>query len=452
MTMFNKILIANRGEIAVRIIRAAKELGIKTVAVYSQADKESLHVKLADEAVCIGGISSTESYLKVPNIIAAAQITGADAIHPGYGFLSENAKFASICEEHNIVFIGPRAECITRMGDKATARATAIENNVPVTNGTGIVRDIEEAKKEIAERIKYPVMIKATAGGGGKGMRIARNDEELEKNIVAAQTEAGSAFGNPDVYIEKFVENPRHVEVQILGDKHGNVIYLGERDCSIQRRHQKLIEEAPSFSLPSSVRKAMGQAAVTLAKAINYDSAGTLEFLVDKNNDFYFMEMNTRVQVEHTVTEMVTGLDIIKLQIEVAAGKKLNIEQDDVVLIGHAIECRINAEDCENGFLPSPGVITKYITPGGFGVRVDSHSYQGYEISPYYDSMIGKLITFGVNREEAIAKMRRALKEYIIEGVDTTIPFHLQVLDNELYLAGKTSTNFIEENFSKKEN
>lgn len=449
--MFNKILIANRGEIAVRIIRAAKELGIKTVAVYSQADKESLHVKLADEAICIGGISSTESYLKVPNIIAAAQITGADAIHPGYGFLSENAKFASICEEHNIVFIGPRAECITRMGDKATARATAIENNVPVTNGTGIVRDIEEAKKEIAERIKYPVMIKATAGGGGKGMRIARNDEELERNIVAAQTEAGSAFGNPDVYIEKFVENPRHVEVQILGDKHGNVIYLGERDCSIQRRHQKLIEEAPSFSLPNSVRKAMGQAAVALAKAINYDSAGTLEFLVDKNNDFYFMEMNTRVQVEHTVTEMVTGLDIIKLQIEVAAGKKLNIEQDDVVLIGHAIECRINAEDCENGFLPSPGVITKYIAPGGFGVRVDSHSYQGYEISPYYDSMIGKLITFGVNREEAIAKMRRALKEYVIEGVDTTIPFHLQVLDNELYLAGKTSTNFIEENFSKKE-
>ena len=293
--MFKKILIANRGEIAVRVIRAARELGIKTVAVYSEADKESLHVRLADEAVCIGGVSSTESYLKVPNIIAAAEITGADAIHPGYGFLSENAKFASICEEHNITFIGPRPECITKMGDKATARATAIANNVPLTNGTGIVRSISEAKKEVNERITYPVMIKATAGGGGKGMRIARNDEELEMNIVAAQTEAGAAFGNPDVYIEKFVENPRHIEIQILGDKYGNVIYLGERDCSIQRRHQKLIEEAPSFSLPYEVRKAMGEAAVTLAKAINYDSAGTLEFLVDKDNKFYFMEMNTRV-------------------------------------------------------------------------------------------------------------------------------------------------------------
>ena len=448
--MFKKILIANRGEIAVRVIRAARELGIKTVAVYSEADKESLHVRLADEAVCIGGVSSTESYLKVPNIIAAAEITGADAIHPGYGFLSENAKFASICEEHNITFIGPRPECITKMGDKATARATAIANNVPLTNGTGIVRSISEAKKEFNETITYPVMIKATAGGGGKGMRIARNDEELEMNIVAAQTEAGAAFGNPDVYIEKFVENPRHIEIQILGDKYGNVIYLGERDCSIQRRHQKLIEEAPSFSLPFEVRKAMGEAAVTLAKAINYDSAGTLEFLVDKDNKFYFMEMNTRVQVEHTVTEMVTGLDIIKLQIQIASGAKLNISQDDIQLFGHAIECRINAEDPENNFLPSPGVLTKYIVPGGNGVRVDSHSYQGYEISPYYDSMIGKLITFGINREEAIAKMKRALNEYIIEGIDTTIPFHLEVLNNELYLAGKTSTNFIEENFSKK--
>ncbi|WP_177163737.1 acetyl-CoA carboxylase biotin carboxylase subunit [uncultured Fusobacterium sp.] len=450
--MFKKILIANRGEIAVRIIRAAKELGIKTVAVYSEADKESLHVMLADEAVCIGGISSTESYLKIPNIIAAAEITGADAIHPGYGFLSENARFGKICEMHNIAFIGPRPECIIKMGDKATARATAIANNVPVTNGTGIIKSVEEAKKEVNERIKYPVMIKATAGGGGKGMRIARNDEELVANIVAAQNEAESAFGNPDVYIEKFVEDPRHIEIQIMGDKHGNVIYLGERDCSIQRRHQKLIEEAPSFSLPYNIRKAMGEAAVTLAKAINYDSAGTLEFLVDKNNDFFFMEMNTRVQVEHTVTEMVTGLDIIKLQIKVAAGDKLNITQDDVVLFGHAIECRINAEDPENDFLPSPGVLQKYIVPGGNGIRVDSHSYQGYEISPYYDSMIGKLIAFGINREEAIAKMKRALDEYIIEGIETTIPFHKEVFENELYLAGKTSTNFIEENFSKKNN
>lgn len=445
--MFNKMLIANRGEIAVRIIRTAKEMGIKTVAVYSQADKDSLHVMLADEAVCIGGVSSTESYLKVPNIIAAAEITGAEAIHPGYGFLSENAKFASICEEHNIVFIGPRAECISKMGDKATARATAIANGIPCTNGTGIIKSISEAKKEVHERIGYPVIIKATAGGGGKGMRIARNDEELEKNIVAAQNEAGSAFGNPDVYVEKFVEDPRHIEIQILGDKYGNVIYLGERDCSIQRRHQKLIEEAPSFSLPIEVRQNMGEAAVKLAKNINYDSAGTLEFLVDKNNDFYFMEMNTRIQVEHTVTEMITGLDIIKLQILIASGEELNIDQSDIEVFGHAIECRINAEDTVNGFLPSPGQITKYIAPGGNGIRIDSHSYSGYEISPYYDSMIGKVIAFGIDRNEAIAKMKRALSEFIIEGIDTTIPFHLKVLNNELYKEGKTSTNFIEKNF-----
>lgn len=449
--MFNKILVANRGEIAVRIIRTAKEMGIKTVAIYSQADKDSLHVMLADEAVCIGGVTSTESYLKVPNIIAAAEITNADAIHPGYGFLSENAKFASICMEHNIAFIGPSPECIIKMGDKATARATAIANNVPCTNGTGIVKSISQAKEEVNERIGYPVIIKATAGGGGKGMRIARNDEELEKNIVAAQNEAGSAFGNPDVYIEKFVEDPRHIEIQILGDKYGNVIYLGERDCSIQRRHQKLIEEAPSFSLPLDVRQKMGEAAVKLAKDISYDSAGTLEFLVDKNNDFYFMEMNTRVQVEHTVTEMITGLDIIKLQILIAAGEELNIAQDDIEIFGHAIECRINAEDTKNNFIPSPGKITKYIAPGGNGIRIDSHSYSGYEISPYYDSMIGKVIAFGIDRNEAIAKMKRALNEYIIEGIDTTIPFHLEVLDNKLYREGKTSTNFIEDNMTKKD-
>ncbi|MGL6114717.1 acetyl-CoA carboxylase biotin carboxylase subunit [Cetobacterium sp. SF1] len=448
--MFKKILIANRGEIAVRIIRAARELGIKTVAVYSEADKNSLHVKLADEAVCIGGNLSTESYLKIPNILAAAEVTGANAIHPGYGFLSENARFARICENHNITFIGPRPEAIEKMGDKATARQTAIENHVPLTNGTGIVRDIQEAKIEVENRIGYPVMIKATAGGGGKGMRIARNPQELETNIVAAQNEADAAFGNPDVYIEKFVENPKHVEVQILGDKYGNVIHLGERNCSIQRRHQKLIEEAPSFGLPEDVRKAMGEAAVKLAKAINYDSAGTLEFLVDKDNKFYFMEMNTRVQVEHTVTEMVTGVDIIKLQIKIAEGEKLNISQEDIVLFGHAIECRINAEDTENNFLPSPGVIEKYIPSGGPGVRIDSHSYQGYEISPYYDSMIGKLIVHGVDREEAISRMKRALKEFIIEGIDTTIPFHLEVLDNEVYKSGDVTTKFIEENFSNK--
>ena len=447
--MFKKILIANRGEIAVRIIRAAKELGIATVAVYSTADKDSLHVQLADEALCIGGVSSSESYLKIANVIAAAEATGADAIHPGYGFLSENVKFAEICEQHGIAFIGPRPECITKMGDKATARATAIENKVPLTNGTGIVHTPEEAKKVINEKIGYPVMIKATAGGGGKGMRIARNDAELDVNMVAAQTEAGAAFGNPDVYVEKFVEDPKHVEIQILGDKYGNVIHLGERDCSIQRRHQKLIEESPAYSIPEKVRKEMGAAAVRLAKAINYDSAGTMEFLVDKENNYYFMEMNTRVQVEHTITEMVTGLDIIKLQIKIAEGERLTIKQDDIMLYGHAIECRINAEDPSCNFLPSPGVLTKYIAPGGNGVRIDSHSYQGYEISPYYDSMIGKIIVHDMNREEAIKRMRRALQEYIIEGVDTTIPFHLEVLDNKLYQEGKVSTKFLEENFTK---
>ncbi len=447
--MFKKILIANRGEIAVRIIRAAKELGIATVAVYSTADKDSLHVTLADEAICIGGVSSTDSYLKISNVIAAAEATGADAIHPGYGFLSENVKFAAICEQHGITFIGPRPECITKMGDKATARATAIENNVPLTNGTGIIHTTEEAKKVINEKIGYPVMIKATAGGGGKGMRIARNDAELDVNMVAAQTEAGAAFGNPDVYVEKFVEDPKHVEIQILGDKYGNVIHLGERDCSIQRRHQKLIEESPAYSVPEKVRKEMGAAAVRLAQAINYDSAGTIEFLVDKENNFYFMEMNTRVQVEHTITEMVTSLDIIKLQIKIAEGDRLTIKQDDIMLYGHAIECRINAEDPSCNFMPSPGVLTRYIAPGGNGVRIDSHSYQGYEISPYYDSMIGKLIVHDINREEAIKRMKRALQEYIIEGVDTTIPFHLEVLENKLYKEGKVSTKFLEENFTK---
>ncbi len=448
--MFEKILIANRGEIAVRIIRAAKELGIKTVAIFSEADRESLHVSLADEAVCIGPAMSTESYLKIPNVIAAAEVTGATAIHPGYGFLAENAQFARICEMHNITFIGPSPECIINMGDKATARKTAIENEVPITEGTDIIKTIEEAKMHVNERITYPVMIKATAGGGGKGMRIARNDEELEANIIAAQNEAEAAFGNPDVYIEKFVEDPRHIEIQIIGDKHGNVVHLGERDCSIQRRHQKLIEEAPSVVLTDDVREAMGEAAVKLAKAINYDSAGTLEFLVDRNNNFFFMEMNTRVQVEHTVTEMITGVDIIKEQIIAAAGGELTVKQEDIVLTGHAIECRINAEDSEAGFLPSPGKLTKYIVAGGNGVRIDSHSYEGYEISPFYDSMIAKLIVHGQTREEAINRMRRALQEYRIEGVDTTIPFHLKVLDNEAYQSGDVYTSFIEEYFGDK--
>jgi acetyl-coA carboxylase, biotin carboxylase subunit len=446
-TMFNKILIANRGEIAVRIIRAARELGIKTVAVYSEADVDSLHVKLADEAVCIGPASSTDSYLKIPNIISAAQITGSEAIHPGYGFLAENASFAKICAQNNIVFIGPRPELINMMGDKATARETAIKNKVPITKGSdGIVPDVEEAKK-VAEWITYPVMIKATAGGGGKGMRIAHNEKELVENFIAAQNEAKAAFGNPDVYIEKYVEEPRHVEIQVIGDKFGNVVHLGERDCSIQRRHQKLIEEAPSAGIDARTREKMGKFAAKLAKGIGYDSVGTLEFLVDKNMNFYFMEMNTRIQVEHTISEEITGVDLIKEQIKVAAGEKLDFTQKDIEITGHAIECRINAEDSENGFLPSSGTLEKYIPSGGIGVRIDSHSYQNYEIPPYYDSMIAKLIVKGKTREEAISRMKRALREFIIEGVDTTIPFHLKVLDNKDFNKGTIYTNFIETHF-----
>ena len=445
--MFKKILIANRGEIAVRIIRAARELGIKTVAVYSEADVDSLHVKLADEAVCIGPANSTDSYLKIPNIISAAQITGSEAIHPGYGFLAENASFAKICAQNNIVFIGPRPELINMMGDKATARETAIKNKVPITKGSdGIVPDVEEAKK-VAEWITYPVMIKATAGGGGKGMRIAHDEKELVENFIAAQNEAKAAFGNPDVYIEKYVEEPRHVEIQVIGDKFGNVVHLGERDCSIQRRHQKLIEEAPSAGIDARTREKMGKFAAKLAKGIGYDSVGTLEFLVDKNMNFYFMEMNTRIQVEHTISEEITGVDLIKEQIKVAAGEKLDFTQKDIEITGHAIECRINAEDSENGFLPSSGTLEKYIPSGGIGVRIDSHSYQNYEIPPYYDSMIAKLIVKGKTREEAISRMKRALKEFIIEGVDTTIPFHLKVLDNKDFNKGTIYTNFIETHF-----
>ena len=447
--MFKKILIANRGEIAVRIIRAARELGISTVAVYSEADADSLHVALADEAICIGPASSSESYLKIPNIISAAQITGAEAIHPGYGFLSENASFAKICTQNNIVFIGPKPELINMMGDKATARVTAIKHKVPITKGSdGIVPNVEEAKK-VAKWITYPVMIKATAGGGGKGMRIAHDEKELAENYVVAQNEAKANFGNPDVYIEKYVEEPRHVEIQVIGDKFGNVAHLGERDCSIQRRNQKLVEETPSPGIDAKTREKMGKFAAKLAKGIGYDSVGTLEFLVDKSMNFYFMEMNTRIQVEHTISEEITGVDLVKEQIRVAAGEKLSFTQKDIEIRGHVIECRINAEDSENGFLPSSGVLEKYIPSGGIGVRVDSHSYQNYEIPPYYDSMIAKLIVKGKNREEAIARMKRALKEFKIEGVDTTIPFHLKVLENEAFKEGKFYTNFIETYFKE---
>ena len=445
--MFKKILIANRGEIAVRIIRAARELGIATVAVYSEADKDSLHVKLADEVICIGAASSADSYLKIPNIISAALITKSEAIHPGYGFLAENASFAKICSQNNIVFIGPSPELINMMGDKATARETAVKHKVPITKGSdGIVPNVEEAKK-VAKWITYPVMIKATAGGGGKGMRIAHDEKELVENYIAAQNEAKAAFGNPDVYIEKYVEEPRHVEIQVIGDKFGNAVHLGERDCSIQRRHQKLIEEAPSAGIDAKTREKMGKFAAKLTKGIGYDSVGTLEFLVDKNMNFYFMEMNTRIQVEHTISEEITGVDLIKEQIKVAAGEKLSFSQKDINITGHAIECRINAEDSENGFLPSSGTLEKYIPAGGIGVRVDSHSYQNYDIPPYYDSMIAKLIVKGKNREEAIQRMKRALQEFLIEGVDTTIPFHLRVLDNDEFKKGTIYTNFIETHF-----
>jgi len=422
--MFKKILIANRG-----------------------ADKDSLHVKLADEAICIGAASSADSYLKIPNIISAALITKSEAIHPGYGFLAENASFAKICAQNNIVFIGPSPELINMMGDKATARETAIKHKVPITKGSdGIVPNVEEAKK-VAKWITYPVMIKATAGGGGKGMRIAHDEKELVENYIAAQNEAKAAFGNPDVYIEKYVEEPRHVEIQVIGDKFGNAVHLGERDCSIQRRHQKLIEEAPSAGIDAKTREKMGKFAAKLTKGIGYDSVGTLEFLVDKNMNFYFMEMNTRIQVEHTISEEITGVDLIKEQIKVAAGEKLSFSQKDINITGHAIECRINAEDSENGFLPSSGTLEKYIPAGGIGVRVDSHSYQNYDIPPYYDSMIAKLIVKGKTREEAIQRMKRALREFLIEGVDTTIPFHLRVLDNEDFKKGTIYTNFIETHF-----
>ncbi|WP_028987007.1 acetyl-CoA carboxylase biotin carboxylase subunit [Thermicanus aegyptius] len=444
--MFKKILVANRGEIAVRIIRAAREMGIQTVAIYSEADRDALHVRLADEAYCIGPASSKESYLNLTNIMSLATILGVDAIHPGYGFLAENAHFSELCEECGIVFIGPKKESIEKMGDKSTAKETMRAVGVPTVPGTeGLVEDAEEAFK-IAEEIGYPVIIKATAGGGGKGMRVAYSKEELEKSLSMAQKEAETAFGNPGVYLEKYVEEPRHVEIQIMADRHGNVIHLGERDCSIQRRHQKLVEETPSPALTDELREKMGKAAVLAAKAVDYVGAGTVEFLLDKHGHFYFMEMNTRVQVEHPVTEMVTGIDIIKEMIRVAAGEPLSVKQEEVRIRGWAMECRINAEDPERNFLPTPGEIEDYLPAGGFGVRVDSAVYSGYRIPPYYDSMIAKLIVWAPTREEAIERMKRALQEMIIsgKGVHTTIPFHLRLLEHEKFRAGQFDTRFLE--------
>ena len=440
--MFTKILIANRGEIALRIIRTCREMGIKTVAVYSTADKDSLHVKFADEAVCIGGPKGVESYLNIPHIMAACEITNADAVHPGYGFLAENAKFAQICADHGIKFIGPTPDMINKMGDKITAKETMIKAGVPVVpGGEGLLESVEAAKK-LAKEIVYPVIIKATAGGGGKGMRVVWKEDEIEKAFGDAKMEAAASFKNDGLYMEKFVEEPRHIEIQVAGDQYGNVCHLSERDCSIQRRHQKLVEESPSPFMTPELRQRMGDAAIKAASAINYESVGTIEFLVDKHRNFYFMEMNTRIQVEHCVTEEVVSYDLIKEQIKIAAGEKISGKNYEPKL--HAIECRINAEDPYNDFRPSPGKITVLHTPGGNGVRVDSHVYAGYVIPPYYDSMIGKLITVAQTREEAINTMYRALSEYVIEGVKTTIPFHLQLMQNEDFRKGNFTTKFLE--------
>jgi len=441
--MFHKVLIANRGEIALRVIRACKELGIKTVAVYSTADKDSLHVKLADESVCIGPPPSLQSYLNINAIISAAELTDAEAIHPGYGFLSENAAFAEICENCGITFIGPSSESMRIMGDKISARQAVIKVDVPILPGTKEgVNDVNEAIK-IAKGIGFPVIIKATAGGGGRGMKIVHSPATLPNAFATARAEAQAGFGNPEVYIEKYCEEPRHVEIQVLADKHGNVIHLGERDCSIQRRHQKIIEEAPCPVMTPALRKAMGEAAVRAAKAVGYDSVGTVEFLVDKNLNFYFMEMNTRVQVEHPVTEMVTGIDIVREQIRSAAGLKLRYKQNDVKIHGHAIECRINAEDPVK-FTPCPGKITGYHTPGGLGVRIDSFVYDQYSVVPHYDSLIAKLIVHAETREDAIRRMARALDEYIVDGIKTTIPFHKRIMANKDFMEGNVDTSFLE--------
>ncbi len=440
---FDKILIANRGEIALRILRACEEMGIATIAVHSTVDRHALHVQLADETVCIGEAPSSKSYLNIPGIIAAALTRNATAIHPGYGFLAENARFAEICADHKIAFIGPTPEAMRAMGDKSTAKATMISVGVPTVPGSnGLLQD-EKAAQELADSIGYPVMIKATAGGGGRGMRLVRDRTELIKLFFAARGEAEASFGNPGLYIEKFVERPRHIEFQILADNYGNVIHLGERDCSIQRRHQKLLEEAPSPALSPELREKMGAAAVRAAKSINYTGAGTVEFLLAPNGEFYFMEMNTRILVEHPVTEMVTGFDLVAEQIRIAQGEQLQQTQEQVVLRGHAIECRINAEDPERDFRPAPGRISGYLPPGGPGVRIDSHIYTDYQIPPYYDSLIGKLIVWGRDRPSAIKRMKRALREFALTGVPTTIGFHQKILETPEFLQGEVYTDFI---------
>ena len=441
--MFTKILVANRGEIALRVIRAGKELGVRTVAVYSEADRDTLAVRFADEAVCIGKAPAAESYLAMSRLISAAEVTGCDAVHPGYGFLAENAEFAEACRGSGLVFIGPPPEAIRKMGDKACAKKIMKQAGVPVVEGSEGILEAPAQAGAKAKEIGYPVMVKAAAGGGGKGMRIVREEEGMEAGFRTAQAEAQAAFGNGDLYLEKYVERPRHIEIQILGDREGQFVYLGERDCSIQRRHQKLIEEAPSPALTPAMRKKMGEAAVKGAKAAGYVNAGTIEFLVDQKGRFYFMEMNTRIQVEHPVTEMVTGLDLVKAQIGIAAGEPLPWKQEQIKFEGHALECRINAEDPANGFIPQPGKITSLHFPGGPGVRVDTHVYQGYDVPPNYDSLLAKLVSYGRDRAEAVARMKRALDECVIEGIKTTIPFHQKVMRDSRFLAGDVDTGYV---------
>ncbi len=442
--MFSKILVANRGEIALRVIRACQEMGISSVAVYSEADADALHVKFADQAVCIGRPPSNQSYLDYRRIVAAAEITGAEAVHPGYGFLAENAEFAEICKESGLTFIGPPPEAISRMGDKSLARSTMTRAGVPVTPGSeGAITSLDHARK-LASDIGYPVILKASAGGGGRGMRIARSEGALESSYEMAKAEAEAAFSNPEVYMERYILEPRHVEIQIMADQHGNAVHFGERDCSIQRRHQKLIEESPSPAVTPEIRKAMGDAAVKAALGVDYVGAGTVEFLLDKSGEFYFMEMNTRIQVEHPVTEMITGIDLIREQIRAAAGEKLAYKQKEIKVRGHAIECRINAEDPDRNFLPAPGLIESFHVPGGFGVRVDTHAYQGYRIPPHYDSLIAKLVVHDEDRQKAIDKMHWALQEFIIEGVPTTIPLHMALMRSEEFRSGKVSTMWLE--------
>jgi len=444
--MFKRVLIANRGEIAVRVIRACRELGLETVAVYSEADKQALHVQLADEAYCIGPTASKQSYLHIPSIMSVATLTGVDAIHPGYGFLAENSDFAEVCEACGITFIGPSAYAIDTMGDKAMAKETMKRAGVPTVPGSdGLIEDVEDAVR-IADEIGYPVIIKATAGGGGKGIRVVYDADTLRQAVMTAQREAETAFGNSGVYLEKYIERMRHVEIQVLADRHGNVIHLGERDCSVQRRLQKLVEESPCPVLPEETRQAMGNAAVAAARAVDYVGAGTIEFIYADDGKFYFMEMNTRIQVEHPVTEWVTSVDLVREQILAAAGVPLSVAQEDIILRGHAFECRVNAEDPERNFMPSPGTITDYVPPGGIGVRVDSAAYTGYTVPPYYDSMIAKLIVWAPNREQALDRMIRALQEFRVEGVKTTIPFHLKLFKNAKFRAAEVSTRFLEEN------